>query len=61
MKALYHLCNFVWVRMMAVNPPLTEKGDGAVLSVQSGKGSGCMGGPRDTFHRSDETGSGRGS
>ena len=47
--------------MMAVNPPLTEKRDGAVLSVQSGKGSGCMGGPRDMFHRSDETGSGRGS
>ena len=34
---------------------MTEKGSGTVLSVRTGEGSGCGGGPRGTIHRSDET------
>ena len=38
---------------------MTQKESGTVLSVRSGEGSGCEGGPRGTFHRSDETGRGQ--
>ena len=38
---------------------MTQKGSGTVLYVRSGEGSGCEGGPRGTFHRSDETGRGQ--
>ena len=35
---------------------MTEMGSGTVLSVRTGEGSGCGGGPHGTIYRSDETG-----